>query len=147
MLFRSKMYHEGVACNDCHDVHSLKLKKQGNNLCMTCHEPNYNIEAHHFHPNNFEGSQCINCHMTGKIYMGNDFRRDHSFRVPRPDQSVKYNTPNACIGCHADKSDEWATKVIVDKFGSERADHFSDHLLKGYFEDPSAFEILMANHK
>ena len=143
---QSKMYHNGVSCKDCHNVHSLKLKKQGNDLCMTCHEPNYNTEAHHFHPNNFEGSQCVNCHMTGKIYMGNDFRRDHSFRVPRPDQSVKYDTPNACTGCHDDKSDEWAAKIIVDEFGSERTDHFSDHLLKGYYEDPSAFEILIANH-
>ncbi len=144
---QSKMYHEGVACNDCHDVHSLKLKKQGNNLCMTCHEPSYNTEEHHFHTLNSKGAQCINCHMTGKTYMGNDFRRDHSFRVPRPDQSVKYNTPNACTGCHTDKPDEWASKVIIEKFGSERADHFSDYLLKGYYEDPSAFEILMANHK
>ena len=144
---QSKMYHEGVSCKDCHNVHSLKLKKQGNDLCMTCHEPSYNTEEHHFHPTNFEGSQCINCHMTGKIYMGNDFRRDHSFRVPRPDQSVKYNTPNACTGCHDDKSDEWAAKIIVDKYGNERADHFSDHLLKGYYEDPSAFEILMSGHQ
>ncbi len=145
-FIQSKMYHNGVSCKDCHNVHSLKLKKLGNDLCMTCHEPKYNTESHHFHPNNTEGAQCINCHMTGRTYMGNDFRRDHSFRVPRPDQSVKYDTPNACIGCHKDKSDEWAAKVVVDKFGSERADHFSDHLLKGYFEDPSAFEILMANH-
>jgi len=144
---QSKMYAHGVSCKDCHNVHSLKLKKQGNDWCMTCHEPKYNTESHHFHAQSTEGSQCINCHMTGKTYMGNDFRRDHSFRVPRPDQSVKYNTPNACIGCHEDKTDEWAAKIIVDKFGSDRADHFSDHLLKGYFEDPSAFEILMANHK
>lgn len=143
-FIQSKMYHEGVSCKDCHNVHSLKLKKQGNDLCMTCHEPSYNTEEHHFHPTNFEGSQCINCHMTGKIYMGNDFRRDHSFRVPRPDQSVKYNTPNACTGCHDDKSDEWAAKIIVDKYGNERADHFSDYLLKGYYEDPTAFEILMS---
>ena len=29
-----------------------------------------------------------------------DPRRDHSFRVPRPDLSVKLGTPNACTGCH-----------------------------------------------
>lgn len=29
-----------------------------------------------------------------------DPRRDHSFRVPRPDLSVKIGTPNACTGCH-----------------------------------------------
>lgn len=142
---QSKMYHNGISCKDCHDVHSLKLKKQGNDLCLSCHTPNYNEQSHHFHPLNSEGAQCINCHMTGKTYMGNDFRRDHSFRVPRPDQSVQYGTPNACTGCHTDKSDEWARDAVITQFGEERADHFSDHLLKGYYQDPSAFEVLMAN--
>jgi tetratricopeptide (TPR) repeat protein len=77
--------------------------------------------------------------------MGNDFRRDHSFRIPRPDQSVKYETPNACNGCHKDKSAEWSSDFIVEKYGPDRADHFSDHLLKGYFEDPNAWKILFSN--
>ncbi len=142
---QSKMYHNGVSCKDCHDVHSLKLKKQGNDLCMSCHTPNYNTEAHHFHQLNSDGAKCINCHMTGKTYMGNDFRRDHSFRVPRPDQTVAYNVPNACNSCHTDKSAEWASDIISSNYGEERADHFSDHLLKGYFGNQSEYEILMAN--
>ena len=142
---QSKMYGLGISCRDCHDVHSLKLKKEGNNLCMTCHTPNYNTAEHHFHKENTEASQCINCHMTGKIYMGNDFRRDHSFRIPRPDQSEKYNTPNACTGCHTDKSDKWASDFVIEKYGTERRDHFSDHLLKGYFEDKNGFKTLFSN--
>jgi len=58
--------------------------------------------------------------MTGAVFMGNDFRRDHSFRVPRPDQSVVYNTPNACTGCHNDKSDTWASDWVVKWYGTER---------------------------
>ncbi|GAB1308723.1 multiheme c-type cytochrome [Urechidicola sp. KH5] len=143
---QSKMYHNGVSCKDCHDVHSLKLKKHGNDLCLQCHTPDYNSQEHHFHSNNSKGAQCINCHMTGKIYMGNDYRRDHSFRIPRPDQSVTYGTPNACTQCHTDKTDEWAAQVVIDKFGPDRADHFSDHMLKGYFEDRGAFEMVIANH-
>jgi hypothetical protein len=50
--------------------------------------------------------------MTGKYYMGNDFRRDHSFRIPRPDLSVKYNTPNACNGCHKNKDSKWASSAF-----------------------------------
>jgi len=146
-FIQSKMYAHGVSCKDCHNVHSLKLKKQGNDLCLSCHAPSYNTEEHHFHQDDNAGTKCVSCHMVGRVYMGNDYRPDHSFRIPRPDQSVKYGTPNACIKCHEDKTDEWAAEVIVDKFGSKRADHFSDHLLKGYFEDPSAFEHLMANHK
>lgn len=142
---QSKMYHNGVSCRDCHNVHSLKLKKQGNDLCLTCHEPAYNEPSHNFHPVGSEGAQCVNCHMPGKIYMGNDFRRDHSFRIPRPDQTVSHGVPNACNGCHQDKSAEWAKEVIIAKFGEERADHFSDQLLKGYHGDILAFEKLMGD--
>ncbi len=144
---QSKMYHNDVSCKDCHDVHSLKLKKEGNNLCLQCHENTYNSESHHFHPVDSEAGQCINCHMTGKLYMTNDFRRDHSFRIPRPDQSMKFGTPNACVGCHKDKTDEWAAEAIKKHYGAERTDHFSDHLLAGFNGDKEALQHLIQNHK
>ena len=147
-FIQSKMYGLGVSCKDCHDVHSLKLKKEGNDLCLTCHVPDkYNSPEHHYHKMNTEASLCINCHMDGKLYMVNDYRRDHSFRIPRPDQSAKYNTPNACNKCHTDKSAEWASEFIVDKYGPERADHFSDHLLKGYFDDPQEFKKVFSDKR
>lgn len=126
---QSKMFHNDVKCTDCHNPHTLKLKQQGNNLCMQCHAQNYTEPSHHFHPIDSEGSKCVNCHMTGKVYMGIDFRRDHSFRVPRPDQSVLYGTPNACIECHQDKSDSWAAEQVKAWYGDERQDHFSDGML------------------
>ncbi|MBG7628815.1 MAG: tetratricopeptide repeat protein, partial [Bacteroidetes bacterium] len=142
---QSKMYGLGISCRDCHDVHSMKLKKDGNDLCMTCHTPNYNTKEHHFHENGTDGASCINCHMPGRLYMGNDFRRDHSFRIPRPDQTVKYDVPNACNTCHTDKDAQWASDFIVEKYGTERADHFSDHMLKGFFEDYTAFHKVLEN--
>ncbi|RUA09066.1 MAG: hypothetical protein DSY82_06410, partial [Flavobacteriia bacterium] len=129
-FLQSKMYHSSVKCSNCHDPHSMQLKFQGNTLCLQCHiNTVYNTPKHHFHKMDTEESQCINCHMTGRTYMGNDFRRDHSFRIPRPDQSVKYKTPNACTGCHKDKSDKWAADYIVKWYGSKRRDHFSDALI------------------
>ncbi len=136
---QSKMYHNGVSCKDCHDVHSLKLKQKGNALCLSCHEPKYDTYSHHFHKQNTEASQCINCHMTGKTYMGNDFRRDHSFRVPRPDQTLTYGTPNACNTCHTDKTAKWASNFIKSKYGEKRPEHYSDNLLAGYHGDNEAF--------
>ncbi len=127
---QSKMYSNKVKCSDCHNVHSMRLKLEGNALCMQCHKPKYDSEVHHFHEVDTESAQCISCHMTGSVYMGNDFRRDHSFRIPRPDQSLQYGTPNACIGCHEDKSNKWAADQIVSWYGNQRADHFSDYLLK-----------------
>ena len=129
-FLQSKMYDEGVKCSDCHDAHSMQLKFKGNKLCLQCHVPaDYDSKKHHFHKENTEASQCINCHMTGNTYMGNDFRRDHSFRIPRPDQSVKYNTPNACKECHDDKTNQWAANTIKKWYGNQRQEHFSDALL------------------
>jgi predicted CXXCH cytochrome family protein len=128
-FLQSKMFMNGVKCNDCHNSHSMELKAVGNALCMQCHEQKYALPEHHFHEVGTESALCINCHMTGKVYMGNDFRRDHSFRNPRPDQSVKYGTPNACTGCHTDQTDEWAAEQVVAWYGDERPEHFSDALL------------------
>lgn len=129
-FLQSKMHANGVKCTDCHNPHSLKLKFNGNKLCLQCHLPEkFDSKNHHFHEENTESSLCINCHMTGKNYMGNDFRRDHSFRIPRPDQSEKYDTPNACNQCHENKSNAWAANYIKKWYGDKRQEHFSDALL------------------
>jgi tetratricopeptide (TPR) repeat protein len=128
---QSKMFHNNVRCSNCHNPHSGKLMVIGNDLCMSCHEPKYNTKEHHFHPIETEGAQCISCHMPVKTYMGNDHRRDHSFRIPRPDQSVVFGTPNTCTSCHTDKSNTWAANAVKNWYGPERAYHFSDDLLPG----------------
>tara|TARA_R110002033_G_scaffold165923_1_gene204241 strand:+ start:1487 stop:3721 length:2235 start_codon:yes stop_codon:yes gene_type:complete len=134
---QSKMYRNNIACNNCHNSHSLKLRFEGNALCAQCHIPDkYNTPEHHFHKMGTEGAMCINCHMPGKYYMGNDFRRDHSFRVPRPDLSLKYGTPNACAGCHKDKDNEWAWKEFKNLFGAVDSIHFSDKLVPGVVGEP-----------
>lgn len=131
-FLQSKMFEEGIKCNDCHDPHSLELKANvtDNTLCMQCHEPKYDTEEHHFHEPNTQASQCIDCHMPGRYYMEVDFRRDHSFRVPRPDLSAEFGTPNACNSCHENQSAEWAAEAVEKWYGRERPDHFSETLLK-----------------
>jgi len=140
-FLQSKMFAEGVQCTDCHNPHTLQLKQPltNNTLCMTCHEPRYNTPEHHFHEANTEASQCINCHMTGRTYMGNDYRRDHSFRVPRPDQSAQFGTPNACNDCHTDQSAEWSASAIEDWYGVDDSTHFTDILLQA--DNPGSNEI------
>ena len=141
---QSKMYHNGVSCINCHNAHSLELKFKGNQLCTQCHLPeSYNTPTHHFHKDNSEGTKCINCHMTGKYYMGNDFRRDHSFRVPRPDLSLKYDTPNACTQCHNDKDNEWAWEQFKNYYGQPDYKHFSELLAPGLTRKPNALEGLL----
>tara|TARA_R110002096_G_scaffold321691_1_gene515836 strand:- start:576 stop:2837 length:2262 start_codon:yes stop_codon:yes gene_type:complete len=136
---QSKMYQNNITCNNCHNSHSLKLKFDGNKLCAQCHLPkDYDTKEHHFHEMNTDGAQCINCHMTGKFYMGNDFRRDHSFRVPRPDLSLKYGSPNACTVCHEDKDDKWAWSEFKKQYGEVDSIHFSEKLAPGIARQPNA---------
>lgn len=144
-FLQSKMYTNHVQCTDCHDPHTLNLQESitDNKLCMNCHEPSYNSPRHHFHEQNTEASQCVNCHMTGRTYMGNDFRRDHSFRVPRPDLSEYFDTPNACNNCHEDQSPEWATQTIEEWYGPERHSNYSETLAKAHAGDLSTEELKM----
>ena len=63
----------------------------------------YDAPKHHFHKVGSTGASCVECHMPESIYMSIDRRRDHSIRVPRPDLSQKFGSPNACTGCHLDE--------------------------------------------
>ncbi len=131
-FLQSKMFHKGVSCSSCHNPHSTKLKRTGNQTCTSCHNPTkYDVATHTFHKKGTPAAECKNCHMPGKFYMGNDFRHDHSFRVPRPDLSVKYRTPNACSNCHKDKSEKVLAAAISKWYGSKRAYHFAEDLIPG----------------
>ncbi|MBC7846108.1 MAG: tetratricopeptide repeat protein [Flavobacterium sp.] len=131
-FLQSKMFHKGVTCSSCHNPHSTKLKRIGNLTCTQCHvTTQYDTPKHTFHPKGSPSAQCISCHMPGKVYMGNDLRHDHSFRVPRPDLSVKYGTPNACSNCHKDKSEKVLADAVIKWYGSKRKYHFSEDLIPG----------------
>ena len=104
-FIQSPMYAAGVRCGDCHDPHSLALRAEGNAVCAQCHQPEvFDRPEHHRHAAGSAGAKCAACHMPARTYMQIDVRRDHSFRVPRPDLSVAIGTPNACTDCHAGKS-------------------------------------------
>jgi len=120
-FLQSKMFKAGVNCLDCHNKHTMKLKDEGNGLCLQCHGAEvYNVRSHHQHPENSSGAQCANCHMPENRYMGVDDRRDHSFKIPRPDLSLAFNTPNACTKCHDDKSDQWANEKLTKWHGTPK---------------------------
>lgn len=128
-FLQSKMFHRQVTCSNCHNAHSGKLVKPVTQVCTQCHEPKYESFEHTRHKST--QVNCVSCHMPSKVYMGNDLRHDHSFRIPRPDQSVTYGTPNACNGCHSDRTAQWSADAVVKWFGSSRTYHFSDDLIPG----------------
>jgi Tfp pilus assembly protein PilF len=140
---QSKMYHRDVRCSNCHDVHSLKVIKEGNGLCLQCHRAaEYDSKAHHFHKRKGEkgdpirsadgkvlfevgtGAECVQCHMPGRTYMGIHYRLDHSLRLPRPDLSMKIGAPNACNRCHTDKTVQWSVDAINKWYGPGNRPHY-----------------------
>lgn len=127
-FLQSKMYAKGVTCNNCHEPHSAERRIEGNGLCTQCHSEAGNADfptlarklyddpSHHFHPVGSDGAQCKSCHMIERNYMVVDGRRDHSFRIPRPDLSLETRSPNACNDCHSDETASWAAATVEGWF-------------------------------
>ena len=153
-FLQSKMHQRGVRCTDCHDPHSASMKRPGNETCTLCHQAQpaadfptltaavYDSSEHHFHAEGSPGSQCVDCHMAAQTYMVIDPRRDHSFRIPRPDLSDELGTPNACIGCHTDQSNAWAAAEIERRYPGERALHYGETIAAGRTPGPEATPAL-----
>ncbi len=144
-FLQSKMYHAGVTCSDCHEPHSLKLRQQGNSVCLQCHiAGKFNTEKHHFHKAGTEGAKCAECHMPPRNYMVVDPRHDHSFRIPRPDQSAKLGTPNACNQCHTDKNAAWADAQVKQWYSKSPIGYqqFADAIDAGRSGNSGAGQLL-----
>lgn len=144
-FLQSKMYAQGVSCMNCHEAHSATLVAEGNAVCTQCHSPagnpdfptlalqDYDTPEHHFHPKGSDGAQCKSCHMAERTYMQVDGRRDHSFRVPRPDLGAEMGSPDTCTDCHADQTQGWAAEEIAKRFpdSRHRGRHFGQVLAQG----------------
>jgi predicted CXXCH cytochrome family protein len=118
---QSKMFVAGVSCSDCHDPHSLHLRAEGDSVCLQCHDGDrFATASHHHHDEGSTGGRCVACHMPERTYMVVDPRHDHGFRIPRPDESVRFGTTNTCNDCHADKDATWAAAAIERWYGPER---------------------------
>jgi Flp pilus assembly protein TadD len=140
-FLQSKMYREGVTCTDCHDSHSLRVHTTGNDLCATCHvAQEFDTPSHHHHDAETPGAACVDCHMPTRNYMVVDPRLDHSLRIPRPDLTEKLGAPNACNGCHADRSAGWAAQSMDRWYGEKwrSTPHYGEALHAGRNRLPGA---------
>jgi len=145
-FLQSRMHAQGVTCSDCHEPHGAKLRAASPDaVCLACHAADrFAASTHHLHATDSKGASCVACHMPATTYMVVDPRRDHSFRVPRPDQSAALGTPNACNGCHADKSPQWAAQRIEAAHGKARKGFqtFAEALDAGRRNHPAAEGML-----
>ena len=135
-FLQSPMHQAGVTCGHCHEPHAAELRLEGDALCTSCHNEvgrtdfptlplgRYDHPQHHLHMPNSRGARCVNCHMPARTYMLVDDRRDHSFRVPRPDLHESTGAPDPCTGCHRDRNPSWAAEVLEAAFGPPAEDHF-----------------------
>jgi len=141
---QSRMYAAGVRCSDCHDPHSLGIEQPVGDVCSRCHAPaTYATPAHHHHEPASAGANCVECHMPSRTYMVVDSRRDHAFRVPRPDLTAATGAPNACAACHADRSADWAAARVADwRGGAEAPAHYGNALSSGHRRAPGAARAL-----
>lgn len=141
---QSRMHAAGVTCSDCHNPHSLK-PAPGNASCARCHAPDrFDTAEHHFHAPGGKGSACVECHMPTRTYMVVHERHDHSMRVPRPDLTVSIGTPNACNGCHADQTPQWAADEIARRTpGKSKRPHFGEAIAAGRRGLPEADALLV----
>lgn len=146
-FLQSRMHQAGVSCSDCHNPHSLTLRAPGGAVCLQCHQTErYQATAHHHHEPESAGSDCLECHMPGRYYMGVDFRRDHSMRIPRPDLAVSLDVPDACTGCHDDRNPAWAAGKVREWFGTARTEvkHYALILRDGDIGAAGARQQLLA---
>jgi predicted CXXCH cytochrome family protein len=142
-FIQSRMHRAGVTCSDCHEPHSSKLRAPGNAVCLQCHATErYETPKHHFHPAATAGASCVACHMPTKTYMVVHVRRDHSLRVPRPDESMRLGTPDACASCHADKPAGWSAARVREWYGHDATSYqrFAEplHAARHYAVDAEA---------
>jgi hypothetical protein len=142
---QSAMHERGVTCVDCHDPHSAR-SEPANATCLQCHGANpplarfpglavrardVDTPAHHHHPPGSPGARCVACHMPARTYMAIDERRDHSFRIPRPDLSTALGTPDACTqSCHTDRDARWAATTVAAWFPGPKPAHFGEVLAR-----------------
>jgi tetratricopeptide (TPR) repeat protein len=124
-FLQSRMYQAGVTCSDCHNPHSLQLitGAEPSDVCSQCHLPD-KFAARDHHQHDPAEVACVDCHMPARDYMQVDPRRDHSFRIPRPDLSVATNAPNACANCHTEEDSTWAAAAALTWWGQPDS-HFA----------------------
>jgi predicted CXXCH cytochrome family protein len=111
----------GATCTTCHTNPHLPDIEQNpqltsarsNALCTRCHEAiGSRLTAHTRHAPASAGSACVECHMPKTVVSIKATMRDHTIGVPAPENTVRFNIPNACTECHTDKTAAWAVDTL-----------------------------------
>ena len=80
-------------------------------MCTACHAALAAPEAalrHAHHDPADEGGRCLSCHMPRIVYGVLDVHRSHRIELPDPAGAAAAGRPDACTGCHVERTAAWA---------------------------------------
>jgi tetratricopeptide (TPR) repeat protein len=101
-----------VTCHTSSGRYRFKAAERANEACLPCHRERVaDPTAHTHHQPGSLGNRCVSCHMP-KTEFARMTRSDHSMRPPAPAATLRFQSPNACNGCHKDKTPRWADRWV-----------------------------------
>ena len=104
------------------------------------HQPAQLVE-HTKHSVESTGSLCYNCHMPSIVYGVMSAHRTHDITIPRPDETVRFDKPNACNQCHLD----WSVNRAIAETARLWPKAFSESQTGGEtFNEPEGTRALFA---
>ena len=149
-LFRARFWNDGTArltayeylgitqspcvrggamtCESCHAMHAgdaagnIEPELRGDRACTQCHaEIAADVRAHTHHDPARSGARCLDCHMPRIVYGILDLHRSHRIESPDVARDVEAGRPDACTGCHLDRSALWAADAMRGWWGERYA--------------------------
>ena len=120
-----------LTCTSCHGMHEgdprgqIRARfggkaggKTSNTMCTGCHTALAAPEAARLHAHHDPAGQggegqgggirCVSCHMPRIVYGVLDVHRSHRIEVPDPARAAAEGRPDACTGCHVERTAAWA---------------------------------------
>src|SRR5439155_420226 len=92
-------------------------------MCTGCHQALAAapaLAAHTHHQPTGVGSRCVSCHMPRIVYGVLDVHPSHRIEVPDPGRNAAAGRPDACTGCHVDRTAAWAQVAAARFWGASR---------------------------
>ncbi|MFL5303847.1 MAG: cytochrome c3 family protein [Polyangia bacterium] len=120
-----------LTCTSCHGMHEgdprgqlrARFASQGDAMCTGCHQALAAapaLAAHAHHDPAGAGARCVSCHMPRIVYGVLDVHRSHRIEVPDPGRAAAAGRPDACTGCHVDRTAAWAQVAAARFWGTGR---------------------------
>ncbi len=139
-LTSSQCFLKGsITCGSCHVMHGGDVNGQieprmrdGRQACGSCHAAiASNPPAHTHHRAESAGSDCYACHMPKMVYGVLEIHRTHRIHSPSPAEAARAARPDACTGCHLDRSLVWAASASRAWWGRSQSPGYAVPAIRG----------------